>query len=156
MVAMTTLTDALAGSDTPHVLVVDDDERIRTLLARYLRDNGFLSTAVQDAAAADAIMKQIEFDAMVIDIMMPGEDGISMTERVRAGSSVPILLLTARGEPADRIAGLEAGASDYLAKPFEPRELLLRLQGLCSEAKSPHGASASASGRFASTRPRAS
>jgi two-component system phosphate regulon response regulator OmpR len=134
---MTSRSDALAGSDTPHVLVVDDDERIRSLLARYLRDNGFLATAVENAKAADSIIKQIEFDALVIDIMMPGEDGISMTQRLRAGSAVPILLLTARGEPADRIKGLEAGASDYLAKPFEPRELLLRLQGLLHRTQQP-------------------
>ncbi|MEM1381800.1 MAG: response regulator [Pseudomonadota bacterium] len=127
----------MAGSDTPHVLVVDDDERIRTLLARYLRDHGFLATAVESAAEADALLKTITFDAMVVDIMMPGEDGLSLTERLRATSEIPIMLLTARGEPEDRIAGLEKGASDYLAKPFEPRELVLRLEGLLRRSSLP-------------------
>lgn len=127
----------LAGSDTPHILVVDDDERIRTLLARYLRDNGFLATAVRGAAEAHALLATITFDALVIDVMMPGEDGFSMTETIRAGSAVPIILLTARGAPEDRIRGLEAGANDYLPKPFEPRELVLRLQGLLSRTSLP-------------------
>ncbi len=134
---MVTTNDALAGSDTPHILVVDDDERIRTLLARYLKENGYLASAVESAERADAIMKTITFDALVVDIMMPGETGLDMTKRVRAGSAVPILLLTARGEPQDRIAGLEAGANDYLAKPFEPRELVLRLQGLLQRSALP-------------------
>lgn len=129
--------DTLAGSDTPHILVVDDDERIRQLLARYLRENGFLASAVESAAQADELMGTISFDALVIDIMMPGEDGLSMTKRLRAGSAVPILLLTARGEPQDRINGLEAGANDYLPKPFEPRELVLRLQGLLQRTALP-------------------
>ena len=130
-------TEALAGSDTPHILVVDDDERIRTLLARYLKENGFLASAVEDAEKAGALMKTISFDALVVDIMMPGETGLEMTKRVRAASAVPILLLTARGEPQDRIEGLEAGANDYLAKPFEPRELVLRLQGLLQRSALP-------------------
>jgi two-component system phosphate regulon response regulator OmpR len=127
----------LAGSDTPHILVVDDDERIRNLLARYLRDNGLLASAVSDAKEADGLMATISFDALVIDVMMPGEDGFAMTGRIRARSDVPIILLTARGEPQDRIKGLEVGASDYLAKPFEPRELLLRLQGLLDRSFTP-------------------
>ncbi|GGY44642.1 response regulator [Parvularcula lutaonensis] len=129
--------ETLAGHDTPHVLVVDDDEGIRKLLARYLRENGFLASAVESAAHADALMKTIAFDALVIDVMMPGEDGFSMTERLRARSAVPILLLTARGEPEDRIRGLEAGANDYLPKPFEPRELVLRLRGLLQRTALP-------------------
>ncbi|NNU15456.1 response regulator [Parvularcula sp. ZS-1/3] len=134
---MSSRNDTLAGSDTPHILVIDDDERIRQLLARYLRENGFLASAVESADKADALMKTISFDALVIDVMMPGEDGLSMTRRVRAGSAVPIILLTARGEPQDRIAGLESGASDYLPKPFEPRELVLRLQGLLQRSALP-------------------
>lgn len=129
--------DQLAGSDTPHVLIVDDDDRIRSLLARYLRDHGFLASAVGSAEDATHLMATISFDALVIDVMMPGEDGLSMTRRLRLGSEVPILLLTARGEPQDRILGLEAGASDYLAKPFEPRELLLRLEGLLKRSAMP-------------------
>lgn len=134
---MSTRNDTLAGSDTPHILVVDDDERIRTLLARYLRENGFLATAVDSAAQADDLMTTISFDALVIDIMMPGEDGLSMTERLRTASDIPIMLLTARGAPEDRIQGLEKGASDYLAKPFEPRELVLRLEGLLRRSALP-------------------
>lgn len=146
---MVTGTDMLAGSDTPHVLVVDDDERIRTLLARYLRDNGFLASAVESAGHADSLMETISFDVLVIDIMMPGEDGLSMTERLRAVSDVPILLLTARGAPEDRIRGLEIGASDYLAKPFEPRELVLRLEGLLKRSAMPRRHSAVTFGPFA-------
>lgn len=129
--------ETLAGSDTPHVLIVDDDEGIRKLLARYLRENGFLASTVDGAEQGDALMKTISFDALVIDVMMPGENGLSMTKRVRAASDVPIVLLTARGEPEDRIQGLEAGASDYLPKPFEPRELVLRLQGLLRRSALP-------------------
>lgn len=127
---MTAANESLAGSDTPHILIVDDDERIRQLLARYLRDNGFLASTVDSAEQADSLMALISFDALVVDIMMPGEDGLSFTKRLRDASDVPIMLLTARGEPQDRIAGLEIGASDYLGKPFEPRELVLRLEGL--------------------------
>jgi two-component system phosphate regulon response regulator OmpR len=134
---MANASDILAGSDTPHILVIDDDEGIRRLLARYLRESGFLASAVASAADADKLMGMISFDALVIDVMMPGEDGISMTKRLRARSDVPIVLLTARGEPEDRINGLEAGASDYLAKPFEPRELVLRLQGLLHRSVMP-------------------
>ncbi|MEM1409990.1 MAG: response regulator [Pseudomonadota bacterium] len=134
---MTERIDMLAGSDTPHILVVDDDERIRSLLARYLRDNGFLASAVESAEQASELMKTISFDVLVIDIMMPGEDGLTFTTRIRAGSDVPIILLTARGEPDDRIAGLEIGANDYLSKPFEPRELVLRLRGLLQRSAVP-------------------
>ena len=130
-------TEVLAGTDTPHILVVDDDERIRKLLARYLKENGFLATAVESAESADALTKQLSFDAMVVDVMMPGEDGVAFTRRLRAASDVPIILLTARGEPEDRINGLEAGASDYLPKPFEPRELVLRLHGLLKRTMRP-------------------
>lgn len=110
-----------------HILVVDDDERIRTLLKRYLARSGFYVTGARDAAHARRLLAGLEFDLLVVDVMMPGEDGLSFTASLRPRVATPVLLLTARGEPADRIAGLEAGADDYLAKPFEPRELLLRI-----------------------------
>ena len=121
----------------PHLLVVDDDERLRALLQRYLSTNGFRVTAARDAAEARALMRAIAFDALVLDVMMPGESGLDLAKSVRATSGVPILMLTARGEPSDRIAGLELGVDDYLPKPFEPRELLLRLAGLLRRAAPP-------------------
>ena len=125
------------SDDTPHVLVVDDDEAIRRLLARYLRKEGFLVSCAADAAEAEALRGGLTFDALIVDVMMPGEDGMSFTARVRALSDVPILMLTARGEARDRIGGLEAGADDYLAKPFEPRELSLRLRNLLTRTVRP-------------------
>lgn len=116
--------------DATHVLVVDDDSRIRHLLGKYLTANGYRVTGAADAAEARRKISAISFDAIVLDVMMPGEDGLTLTERLRRVQDVPILLLTARSETADRIAGLEAGADDYLTKPFEPRELLLRLNNL--------------------------
>lgn len=113
-----------------HVLVVDDDSRIRQLLARYLGTNGFRVTAAADAEEARRKIAAIAFDALVLDVMMPGEDGLSLTASLRDVQDVPILLLTAKSDGADRIRGLEAGADDYLTKPFEPRELLLRLNNL--------------------------
>ncbi len=115
-------------TDYPHVLIVDDDTRIRSLLQRYLTNNGYRITVASDAAEARSRLKAITFDLIVLDVMMPGEDGLSLTESLRKTLDVPIMLLTARGEPQDRIAGLEVGADDYLAKPFEPKELLLRIQ----------------------------
>lgn len=118
----------LATEETPpHILVVDDDARLRELLHRYLVQNGYYATTASEAEEAKAKLKGIAFDLVVLDIMMPGQDGLSLTEELRRESEVPILLLTARGAPEDRIAGLEAGADDYLPKPFEPRELLLRI-----------------------------
>ena len=114
----------------PHVLVVDDDTRLRELLRKYLAGNGFLVTTAADAADARAKLQSLAFDLIVLDIMMPGESGLELTEWLRRDSAIPILLLTARGEPDDRIAGLEAGADDYLAKPFNPRELLLRINSI--------------------------
>ena len=113
--------------DAPHILVVDDDARLRQLLHRYLVQNGHYVTTAADAAEAKEKAKSMAFDLLVVDVMMPGQDGLSLTEELRLESEVPILLLTARGAPEDRIRGLEAGADDYLAKPFEPRELLLRI-----------------------------
>jgi two-component system, OmpR family, phosphate regulon response regulator OmpR len=126
-----------APGHAPHLLVVDDDERLRALLQRYLSSNGFRISAAKDAAEARALIKGMAFDALVLDVMMPGESGLELAKSVRAQSSVPILMLTARGEPADRIAGLELGVDDYLPKPFEPRELLLRLAGLLRRAAPP-------------------
>ncbi|HEV7260621.1 MAG TPA: response regulator transcription factor [Bosea sp. (in: a-proteobacteria)] len=113
--------------EAPHILVVDDDRRLRDLLARFLGDNGYRVTTAANAAEADLRLERLVFDAMVLDIMMPGENGFDFARRLRAGSTVPILMLTARADGKDRINGLEIGVDDYLAKPFEPRELLLRL-----------------------------
>ncbi|MDJ0640353.1 MAG: response regulator [Paracoccaceae bacterium] len=114
-----------------HLLIVDDDERIRGLLQKFLMRNGFLVSAARDAAHADRILTGLDFDMIVLDVMMPGEDGVSYCKRLRAEKGdMPILLLTAKGETQDRIAGLEAGADDYLAKPFEPKELLLRINSI--------------------------
>jgi two-component system phosphate regulon response regulator OmpR len=125
-------------ADLPHLLVVDDDTRLRALLARYLGEQGHLVTTAASAAAARAMLRCLEFDLIVLDIMMPGETGIDLARSLRAdGFAVPILMLTARGEAEERIAGLEAGADDYLAKPFEPRELLLRISAIMRRAVRP-------------------
>jgi two-component system phosphate regulon response regulator OmpR len=116
--------------DAPHLLVVDDDMRIRTLLTRFLNANGFRVTAAASAAEARRQIAGIAFDLLVVDVMMPGETGLEFTEALRRSSSVPILILTARSEVPHRIRGLEVGADDYLAKPFEPRELLLRITSI--------------------------
>ncbi|MFV0369286.1 MAG: response regulator [Hyphomicrobiaceae bacterium] len=114
--------------NAPHVLVVDDDQKIRDLLRRYLSEHGFRVTPAADAAAARAAMRGLTFDLILLDVMMPGENGLDLARDLKANLSVPILMLTARSDPEDRIAGLETGVDDYLQKPFEPRELLLRLQ----------------------------
>lgn len=113
--------------EAPHVLVVDDDRRLRELLARFLGDNGYRVTTAANAAEADTRLGNLVFDAIVLDVMMPGENGFDFARRFRGTSAVPILMLTARADGKDRINGLEIGVDDYLAKPFEPRELLLRL-----------------------------
>jgi two-component system phosphate regulon response regulator OmpR len=113
-----------------HLLIVDDDERIRTLLQKFLIRNGFLVTAARDAAHARRILSGLDFDLIVLDVMMPGEDGLALTVSLRETMQTPILLLTAKGETDNRIEGLEAGADDYLAKPFEPKELLLRINAI--------------------------
>lgn len=113
-----------------HVLVVDDDRRLRDLLSRYLSEHGFRVTVAANAAEARQRMNGLSFDLLILDVMMPGEDGMSLTRGLRDQSDVPVLILTARGEPESRIEGLEAGADDYLAKPFEPRELLLRINNI--------------------------
>ena len=114
----------------PHILVVDDDTRLRELLRDYLGANGFNVTTAEHAAGARRKLAGLDFDLIVLDVMMPGESGFDLTEHLRSTSRVPILLLTARGDADDRIAGLELGADDYLQKPFEPRELILRIQGI--------------------------
>jgi two-component system phosphate regulon response regulator OmpR len=116
------------ADDAPHILVVDDDARIRGLLQRFLGGHGYRVTAAADAAEARQKLDSLAFDLLVLDVMMPGEDGFSLAEGLKARSEdPPILLLTAKTEGADRVRGLETGADDYLAKPFEPRELLLRI-----------------------------
>ena len=123
---MTTLKDATVR----HLLVVDDDDRIRTLLKEFLARHGFRVTAAAHADAAKRMLQLLDFDLLILDVMMPGEDGFSLSKWVRANSPVPILILTARGDADDRIQGLTLGADDYLAKPFEPQELLLRIEAI--------------------------
>ncbi|TVR97836.1 MAG: response regulator [Rhodospirillales bacterium] len=118
------------SQDLPHVLVVDDDDRLRALLARYLGDHGFVVATAASAAEARSRLGTLAFDAMILDLMMPGEHGLDLAASVRKQSGLPILMLTAMAEAEDRINGLEHGADDYLVKPFEPRELLLRMQNL--------------------------
>ena len=129
-----------AGSPIPpHVLVVDDDRRLRELLQKYLSENGYLVSTAEDAAAARAQLEGLTFDLIVLDVMMPGESGLDLTESLRATNPVPILLLTAMGEAANRVDGFERGADDYLTKPFEPRELLLRIASILRRSGQPPG-----------------
>ena len=120
-----------------HILVVDDDRRLRELLRKYLSEQGFIVTTARDAVDARARLASLTFDLIVLDVMMPGENGFDFTAALRRTSDVPVLLLTAMGEADDRIAGLERGADDYLVKPFEPRELLLRIANLMRRAAPP-------------------
>ena len=122
------------NADPAHVLVVDDDQRLRDLLKKFLTRNGYLVTTARDASHASRLLQTLAFDLLVVDVMMPGEDGLAFTRRIRTEIEAPVLLLTARGEALDRIEGLEAGADDYLAKPFEPRELLLRIAAILRRA----------------------
>ncbi|HEX5868262.1 MAG TPA: response regulator [Beijerinckiaceae bacterium] len=117
-----------------HILVVDDDRRLRELLARFLTQNGYRVTTAASAAEAQAMSESLVFDALVLDVMMPGENGFDYARRVRKDSQVPILMLTAQADAADRVTGLEIGADDYLAKPFETRELILRLSNILRRA----------------------
>lgn len=116
--------------DAPHLLVVDDDRRIRELLNRYLMDQGFRVTTAADAAEARRRLEGVDFDLLIVDVMMPGETGISLTQGLRKIKTVPIIMLTALAEANARIEGLEAGADDYLPKPFDPRELVLRINNI--------------------------
>lgn len=122
------------ADDAPHLLVVDDDSRIRSLLSRFLTGNGYRVTTAASAAEARGRLEGLTFDLLVLDVMMPGESGLDLARSLRTRSSVPILMLTARSEAQDRIAGLEVGADDYLGKPFEPRELLLRVGSILKRA----------------------
>jgi two-component system phosphate regulon response regulator OmpR len=126
-------------SEDAHILVVDDDARLRALLSRYLVGEGFRVTTAETAIDARAKLRAINPDMLVLDVMMPGESGLTLTESLRReqGHELPVLLLTARGAPEDRIAGFEAGADDYLGKPFEPRELVLRIRALLRRAPAP-------------------
>jgi two-component system phosphate regulon response regulator OmpR len=120
-----------------HLLIVDDDERIRVLLRKYLQRNGFLVSLARDAAHARRVLSGLDFDLVIVDVMMPGEDGVSLTRALREERQTPVLLLTAKAETSDRIRGLEAGADDYLVKPFEPRELLLRITAILRRSPEP-------------------
>ena len=122
--------------ELPHILVVDDDARLRELLRQYLSDNDFMVTTAADATDARARLQSLAFDLIVLDRMMPGESGLDFARDLRRQNRVPILMLTAMGEAEDRIAGLEHGVDDYLAKPFEPRELVLRLHAILRRAPS--------------------
>jgi two-component system phosphate regulon response regulator OmpR len=125
------------SEDTPHILVVDDDDRLRDLLRRYLTEHGHVVITARDAADAVAKLETLAVDMIVLDVMMPGMNGLDLTRQIRTTSAVPILLLTAQGASDDRIAGLEAGADDYLSKPFEPRELLLRIGAVLRRTPQP-------------------
>ena len=118
-----------------HLLVVDDDDKIRELVKQYLEENNFLITTARDALDAKKKLKIIKFDLLILDIMMPGESGLSLTKHVKKNNSTPVILLTAKGETKDRIEGLELGADDYLGKPFEPKELLLRIKNILNKTK---------------------
>ena len=120
-----------------HILVVDDDDRIRDLIKQYLEDNNFLVTSAKDALDAKKKLEILKFDILVLDIMMPGESGLSLTKEIKKKNSTPIILLTAKGEAQDRIKGLELGADDYLGKPFEPKELLLRIKNILYKIQKP-------------------
>ena len=118
-----------------HILVVDDDDRIRELVGKYLEDNNFIVTTAKDAFDAKRKLEIIKFDILILDIMMPGKSGLSLTEDIKKTNQAPVILLTAKGETIDRIKGLEIGADDYLGKPFEPKELLLRIKNILNKTK---------------------
>jgi len=120
--------------NAPHLLVVDDDREIRDLLSRFLRKHGFRVTAAADGRQMNEALAAGRFDLVVLDLMLPGEDGLSICRRLRAGTDLPVIMLTAMGEETDRIVGLELGADDYVAKPFNPRELLARVRAVLRRA----------------------
>jgi two-component system phosphate regulon response regulator OmpR len=126
---------ATLPDDAPHLLVVDDDRRIRDLLSRFLSGEGYRVTTAETAADARAKLKSLSFDLLILDVMMPGESGFDLAQAIRGSSSVPILMLTARDAAESRIKGLEMGADDYLSKPFEPRELSLRIANILKRAQ---------------------
>ena len=129
--------ERIPDDEAPHLLVIDDDTRLRELLTRYLTNNGFRVSSAADAAEARRKLSGLEFDLLVVDVMMPGESGLEFTSSQREQSDIPILMLTALGEIDNRIEGLESGADDYLAKPFEPRELLLRINSILKRSAKP-------------------
>ena len=116
--------------ERPHILVIDDDTRLRALLQRYLQENGFAVTTAKDAENARMFLRQYIFDLLIVDVMMPNETGLEFLQNLRKTSQIPAIILTAMGETEDRISGLESGADDYLAKPFEPKELVLRINNI--------------------------
>jgi len=120
-----------------HILVVDDDDRIRELVKQYLEENNFLVTTAIDAFDAKKKLDIIKFDILILDIMMPGESGLSLTKEIKKNNRTPVILLTAKGEASDRIQGLELGADDYLGKPFEAKELLLRIKNILNKIQKP-------------------
>ena len=125
------------NKSTFHILVVDDDDRIRELVKQYLEENNFLVTTAVDVLDAKKKLEIIKFDILILDIMMPGESGLSLTKEMKKNNQTPIILLTAKGEIGDRIHGLELGADDYLGKPFEPKELLLRIKNILNKIQKP-------------------
>jgi len=126
------------NKNTFHILVVDDDDRIRELVKEYLEENNFLVSAAANAFEAKKKLDIIKFDILILDIMMPGKSGLSLTEEVKKINKTPVILLTAKGGAEDRIKGLEIGADDYLGKPFEPKELLLRIKNILNKVKKPN------------------
>ena len=118
-----------------HILIVDDDDKIRDLLKQYLKNNNFFVSTAINASDAEEKLKIVKFDLAIIDIMMPGKDGLQLTKEIREKIDLPIILLTAKGEAEDRVRGLELGAEDYLPKPFEPKELLLRIKNVIKRIK---------------------
>ena len=127
--------------NAPHILVVDDDQKIRELLGRFLVSSGYRVTEAADAASARSFMRGLAFDLVMLDVMMPGESGLSLARDLKATRPVPILMLTALADAEDRITGLEAGVDDYVTKPFEPRELLLRLRNILRRGQAPNAQS---------------
>jgi two-component system phosphate regulon response regulator OmpR len=125
------------NKNTFHILVVDDDDKIRELVKEYLIKNNFLVTTAKDAFDAKKKLEIVKFDILILDVMMPGESGLSLTKEVKKNNPTPIILLTAKGEAHDRIEGLELGADDYLGKPFEPKELLLRIKNILNKIQKP-------------------
>jgi two-component system, OmpR family, phosphate regulon response regulator OmpR len=136
------------ADDAPHLLVVDDDRRIRSLLSRFLQSEGYRVTVAESAADARAKLTGLHFDLLILDVMMPGESGFDLVKAIRVSSHVPVLMLTARVETEHRITGLELGADDYMSKPFEPRELSLRISNILKRAQPPEPPPAAESLRF--------
>ncbi len=125
-------------SALPHILVVDDDTRLRALIRKFLGENGFVTASAENAAKAREVLQYLKFDLIVLDVMMPNESGIDFLKTLRKTSQIPVLMLTAQNEPQNRIDGLETGADDYLSKPFEPKELVLRIKSILKRQKPKH------------------